>query len=140
MAKNKTVETKNSVSGFLKKISDEKKRKDCLAIVDLIYAETGLEAKIWGTNIVGFGSYSYKYDSGREGDAPLAGFASRAKDIALYLSANFNKREELLLKLGKHKTGKGCVYIQKLEDIDTGILKKMFKNSIEHKKKLCEVK
>ena len=135
MAKNKTVETKNSVPAFLKKIADGKKRKDCTAIVDLIAEHTGLAAKMWGPGIVGFGSYHYKYDSGREGDAPLTGLAPRANAITLYLGANFERRDELLSKFGKHKTSKGCVYIQKLEDIDTGILIKMVKASINHTRK-----
>ena len=94
---------------------------------------------MWGTAIVGFGSYHYKYESGREGDAPLTGIASRANSITLYLGSEFDKREELLSKFGKHKAGKGCIHIQKLEDIDTSILIKMVKNSIEYRKKqnLC---
>ena len=135
MAKNKTVETKNSVAGFLKKITDEKKRKDCSAIIDLITEQTGIEPKMWGTGIVGFGSYHYKYESGHEGSAPLAGIASRANAIALYLS-NFDKREEMLSKFGKHKTGGGCIYIQKLEDINTSVLTIMVKSSIQRRKKL----
>ena len=135
MAKNKTMETQNSVSGFLTKITDEKKRKDCSTIIDKITEHTGLEPKMWGTSIVGFGIYHYKYDSGREGDAPLAGIASRSNAITLYLTADFDNREELLSKLGKHKTGKGCIYIQKLEDIDISVLTKMVKNSIEQRKK-----
>ena len=135
MAKNKTTETQNSVAAFLKTITDEKKRKDFSAIIDLVTKHTGLEPKMWGTSIVGFGSYHYIYESGREGDAPLTGIASRTNAIALYLTANFDKREELLSKFGKHKTVKGCIYIQKLEDIDTSILTKMVKNSIENKKK-----
>ena len=136
MAKNKTIETQNSVADFLAKITDERKRKDCSTIIDLIAKHAGLEPKMWGTSIVGFGIYHYKYESGREGSAPLAGIASRTNAITLYLSANFNQREELLSKFGKHKTGKGCIYIGKLEDIDTSILTKMVKRSIEHKKKL----
>jgi Domain of unknown function (DU1801) len=124
MAKNKTAETQNSVSDFLKAIADEKRRKDCTAIVDLISRHTGLKPKMWGTAIIGFGSYHYKYESGHEGDAPLVGMASRANAIVLYL-CDFDKREELLSKFGKHKTGKGCIYVQKLEDIDTNILTKM---------------
>jgi len=135
MAKNKTMETQNSVSGFLTKITDEKKRKDCSTIIDKITEHTGLEPKMWGTSIVGFGIYHYKYDSGREGDAPLAGIASRSNAITLYLTADFDNREELLSKLGIHKTGKGCIYIQKLEDIDISVLTKMVKNSIEQRKK-----
>lgn len=135
MAKNKTVETQNSVASFLKTITDEKKCKDFSAIIDLISKLTGLEPKMWGTSIVGFGSYHYKYESGREGDAPLMGIAPRANAITLYLGTEFDKREELLSKFGKHKIGGGCVHIQKLEDIDTVVLTKMVKNSIAHIKK-----
>ena len=134
MAKNKTVETQNSVSGFLKKITDEKRRKDCSSIVDLITKNTGLEPKMWGTAIIGFGSYHYKYESGREGDAPLVGLASRANAIVLYL-CDFDKRDEMLSKFGKHKTGKGCVYIQKLEDIHTDVLIKMVNICIQQRQK-----
>lgn len=135
MAINKTVETKASVPAFLKTIKDEKKRKDCTAIIDLISKQTGLAPKMWGSAIVGFGSYHYKYESGREGDAPLTGIAARASSITLYLGTSFEKRDELLAKFGKHKASGGCVHIQKLEDIDTGILMKMVKNSIAHSKK-----
>ena len=135
MAKNKTTETTSSVPVFLKTIKDGKKRKDISVIIELITKHTGLEAKMWGTSIVGFGSYHYKYESGREGDAPLTGIAARANAIVLYLVSVFDKREELLAKFGKHKTDKGCIYIQKLEDIDTGILIKMVKNSIAYRKK-----
>lgn len=136
MAKaNKTIETKNSVAGFLKTIKDEQKRKDCSAIIELITKNTGLEPKMWGSSIVGFGSYHYKYESGREGDAPLTGLAARSNGITIYLVSVFEKREELLAKFGKHKTDKGCVQIRKLEDIDTGILIKMVKNTIAYNKK-----
>ena len=135
MAKNKTIETQSSVAGFLAKIPDAKRSKDCSTIIELITKHTGLEPKMWGTSIVGFGSYHYKYDSGREGDAPLAGLASRANAITLYLGSTFDKREELLAKFGKHKTGKGCIYVQKLEDIDTDVLVKMVKNSVSQRKK-----
>jgi hypothetical protein len=135
MAKaNKTVETKASVAGFLKTIKDEKKRKDCSVIIDIISKATGFEPKMWGTAIVGFGSYHYKYESGREGDAPLAGIAARASSITFYLGAEFTKRDELLAKFGKHKLSGGCIHIQKLEDIDTGILVKMVKNSVAYRK------
>ncbi len=135
MAKNKTIETKDSVADFLKKITDAKRRTDFTTIIELITKNTGLEPKMWGTAIVGFGTYHYKYESGREGDAALAGLASRANAITLYLGSSFDKREELLAKLGKHKIGGGCIHIQKLEDIDTGILIKMVKNSIAQRKK-----
>jgi len=135
MAKNKTTETRASVPGFLKTIKDDKKRKDISAIIELVTKHTGLEPKMWGASIVGFGSYHYKYESGREGDAPLTGIAARANAIVLYLVSVFDKREELLAKFGKYKTDKGCIYIQKLEDIDTAILIKMVKNSIAYRKK-----
>jgi hypothetical protein len=134
MAKNKTTETQASVARFLTTIKDTQRREDCLAIIDLIKAHTGQEPKMWGTSIVGFGSYHYKYDSGREGDAPLVGLASRANAITLYLGATFEKRDELLAKFGKHKTGKGCIYIQKLADIDTAVLASMVKNSIKNRR------
>lgn len=135
MAKNKTIETKESVKDFITKISDVKKRKDFSAITDLIKKHTGLEPKMWGTAIVGFGSYHYKYESGREGDSPLAGISPRAGSIALYLGCEPGKRDELLSKFGKYKLSGSCIHIQKLEDIDTAVLIKMVKNSIEHYKK-----
>ena len=135
MAKNKTTETDQSVAAFVSTIGEEKKRRDFAAVIDLITTATGLPAKMWGTAIVGFGSYDYTYESGREGSAPLVGIAARANAITFYLSANFDNREELLSKLGKHKTGKGCIYIQRLEDIDTSILIRMVKNSLDYRKK-----
>lgn len=135
MAQNKTTENNASVTAFINNIKDEKRRKDFSAIVSLIAAHTGIEPKMWGTAIVGFGSYHYIYESGREGDAPAAGLASRSNAIVLYFAAD-EAREALLEKFGKHKTGKGCIYIQKLEDVDTGILVKMAKNSIRYHKKL----
>jgi hypothetical protein len=133
-AQNKTVETKNSVPAFLKTVKDEKKRKDCLAIADLIAKHTGMEAKMWGPAIVGFGSYHYKYESGREGDAPLVAFSPRANAITIYLT-HIKEREDLLKKLGKYKLSGGCLHVQKLEDIDTGILTKLLDISIKHLKK-----
>ena len=132
MSKNKTVETMDSVQSYLMSIKDEKRQRDFSAILELVSKNTGIEPKMWGTSIVGFGSYHYIYDSGREGDAPLAGLSSRANAISLYLSSEFENRNELLSKFGKYKTAKACIYIQKLEDIDTGILIKMVKNSITH--------
>jgi hypothetical protein len=132
MAKNKTTETENSVTDYIAAIADEKRRNDCAAIIDLVTKQTGIKAKMWGPGIVGFGNYHYKYESGHEGDAPRAGLASRSNAITLYLGNAFDNREELLAKFGKHKTGKSCVYIQKLEDISTDVLSTMFKNAIAH--------
>ena len=129
MAKNKTIENKDSVPGYVTTIADEKKRKDFSEIITLVKKQTGFEPKMWGTAIVGFGSYHYKYESGREGDAPLVGFSPRKNEFALYIP-NFEKKEELLKEFGKHKTAKACVYIKKVEDINIEVLKKMVTNSI----------
>ena len=134
MPKNKTTETDDSIQEYLNNITNENRRKDCSEITELIFKLTGLKPKMWGTGIVGFGSYHYKYDSGHEGDAPLAGFAARAKAIALYLALTAEQREELLKVFGKHKTGKGCIYIQQLQDIDLAILSKMITHSIVNNK------
>ncbi len=136
MAKTKTIETEISVKEYLATISNDRKRGDCSLIVELISKHTGFEPKMWGTSIVGFGAYNYRYETGREGSAPLFGLAARANNIALYLSANFDNRETLLSKFGKYKSDKGCVNIQKIEDIDTSILIEMVKNSMTHKKQL----
>lgn len=135
MVKNKTIETKESVKDFIAKITDIQKRKDFSALTVLIKKHTGLEPKMWGTAIVGYGSYHYKYESGREGDAPLTGISPRSNSIALYLGCEPENREEFLSKLGKHKLSGSCVHIQKLEDIDTGVLIKMVKNTIKNRKK-----
>ncbi|WP_316827360.1 DUF1801 domain-containing protein [Pedobacter miscanthi] len=130
MAQNKTTENNLSVTDFLNTVTDETKRKDCFNLTDIIAETTGFKAKMWGTAIVGFGSYHYKYESGREGDAPLVGFSPRKDAIALYLSSQFNNREELLAKLGKHKTAKACVYVKKMSDIDVEVLKEMVTSSV----------
>lgn len=133
MAAHKTIETNASVAAFIKTIPDEKKRKDFSEIISLFKKQSGHPPKMWGNAIVGFGSYHYKYESGREGDAPLIALSPRAKSITLYMGSDFYQREELLLKFGKHKLSGGCIHIQKLEDIDKSILLKMIKNSIEHR-------
>ena len=136
MAKNKTTETNISVTDFINAVKDETKRKDSFNLVALIKKQTGLEPKMLGPSIVGFGSYHYKYESGHEGDNPLIGFSPRAAAITLYLSGHFEKREELLEKLGKHKTDKACIYVKKLEDINIETLQKMITNHIKHIQKL----
>lgn len=136
MPKNKTVETENSVTAFLSTISDTKRREDCSLIIDLIRKLSGFEPKMWGTSIVGFGIYNYKYESGHEGNAPLAGLASRKSAITVYLASTFEEKETLLSQLGKHKTSKACLYIQKLEDINIAILGQLIQKSIIHIKEL----
>lgn len=134
MAKNKTTETEGNVEAYLLGIADEKKRADTRTIVSYMEKETGLSAKMWGTAIVGFGSYDYTYESGHSGSAPIIGLAARANAITLYLGSSFDDREALLSKFGKHKTGKGCIYVKQIEDIDTNILKQMIKNAFKAKK------
>ncbi len=132
MAKNKTIENDNSVASYLNAIEEEDKRKDTAAIVSLIQKETGLEPKMWGTGMVGFGSYQYKYESGREGDAPLAGLSARANAITLYIGT-FEQKETLLKQLGKYKEGKGCLYIKRMADIDTEVLAKIVSLAVRHR-------
>jgi len=134
-AKNKTVETEASVEDFVNSIKEEKRRKDFAAIMELFAKQTKLQPKMWGTAIVGFGSYHYKYESGREGDAPLTGIASRVNSIVLYLGTEFDNSKELFAALGKHKLSGGCVHVKQLEDIDTSVLAKMVKNSVAYTKK-----
>lgn len=132
---NKTQETSASVKAYVAAIKDAQRKADMSQLVDLLSKELKLEPKMWGTAIIGFGSYHYKYESGREGDAPLMGISSRADSIALYLSSNFAEREELLAKFGKYKAGKGCVNIKALKDVDLKVLAKMAKLSADHAKK-----
>ena len=127
---NKTTENKNSVTDFIKSVPDEQRKKDAFALIEIIKKQSGFEAKMWGSAIIGFGSYHYKYESGREGDAPLVGFSPRKNEFALYIP-NFEQKEELLKEFGKHKTAKACVYIKKVEDINIEVLKKMVTHSIK---------
>lgn len=136
MAKNKTTETEYSVIDFINTIEDDIKRADAYELVKLMQKTTGFQAKMWGPSIIGFGSYHYKYTSGNEGDAPLAGFSPRKTATSLYLYLPSEKKEELLLKFGKYKAGKGCVYIKKLSDINIEILKEMIISSVKQIQKL----
>src|ERR1043166_2007161 len=121
MAKNKTTETSVNVREFVNSFADtEQKRKDSFELIKLMQELTGFKPKMWGPTIIGFGSYHYVYESGHEGDAPLVGFSPRKTEFALYI-ANFDGKEELLKKFGKHKTAKACVYIKKLEDINVDV-------------------
>jgi len=129
MAENKTKETSASVEKFLHGI-DESKRGDCIALVSIMRQATGLAPKMWGSAIVGFGTHHYKYESGREGDICIVGFSPRKKNITLYVVGGFVRHDALLKKLGKHKTGKGCLYIDSIDVIDTGVLKKLIKTAV----------
>ena len=132
MKQNKTMETSNNVKAFIDNVSDQTKRNDSFHIVEIFKKVTGFEPKMWGASIIGFGNYHYKYESGHEGNAPLTGFSPRKDSIVLYLGVEFKIKDQLLKKFGKHKAGKGCVYIKKLEDIDTIILEKLISASVEN--------
>ncbi|RFU60437.1 DUF1801 domain-containing protein [Peribacillus glennii] len=126
----KTKETDNSVIEFIENVDSPKKREDAFRLLDIFTETTGYQAKMWGPSIIGFGSYHYKYQSGHEGDAPLVGFSPRKAKISLYFAPDESKREELLKNFGKHSTGKACVYINKVADIDVDVLKELIKQSI----------
>jgi hypothetical protein len=131
MAEPKTAANDADVETFLNEIADEKRRQDCFAVLELMKNITGAEPKMWGTSIVGFGSYQYKYASGREGDWFLAGFSPRKQNLTLYIMSGFSRYDELLAKLGKHKTGKSCLHINKLEDVNLDVLEEMIRKSVD---------
>jgi uncharacterized protein DUF1801 len=131
MAEAKTKRNKSSVDGFLKKISDANRRQDCLTVLQIMQQATRAEPKMWGASIVGFGSYQYKYASGREGEWPLVGFAPRKGDLTLYIMPGLDRYGQLLSRLGKHKTGKACLYIKRLSDVDLKVLKEIVTASVE---------
>jgi hypothetical protein len=126
----KTKETDNSVIEFIEAVDSPKKREDAYKLLDIFSETTGYEAKMWGPSIIGFGSYHYKYPTGHEGDAPLVGFSPRKAKISLYFATGDSKRGELLKEFGKHTTGKACVYINKVADIDENVLKALINQSV----------
>jgi hypothetical protein len=131
----KTRQTDASVESFLNTIKEEQKRNDSFEILEMMKKATGEEPKMWGSGIIGFGNLTYKSPAtGREVDWFNIGFAPRKANISIYLTVNVNEHEELLKKLGKHKTGVGCLYINKLQDVDVKVLKKMMDNSAKRKK------
>ncbi len=135
MAELKTKRTNASVDQFLKKITDEEKRKDCYQILELMKWVTGEEPKMWGPSIIGFGTYHYKYASGREGDWFLTGFSPRKQNLSIYVMGILKEATPLLKKLGKHKIGGGCLYINKLEDVDLSVLKELVTKAVSTLKK-----
>ncbi len=130
MAELKTKETAESVSAFLKKIADKTRREDCLAVVDIMRDVTKEEPKMWGSSIVGFGRYHYKYESGREGEWMITGFSPRKGDLTLYIMPGFEPFPDLMKRLGKYKTGKSCLYIKKLADVDVDVLRELVTVSV----------
>ena len=141
MAKNAEVKTKvneASVEGFINSVTDEQARNDCLEVLKMMKQVTKEEPKMWGTSIVGFGSYHYKGASGREGDWFLTGFSPRKQNFTLYLTHGFDVHKDLLKKLGKYKTGMGCLYVKKLDDVDKKVLKELVTESVKRMKALSK--
>jgi len=128
----KTRPNDRSVEEFLGVIEDEAKRQDCHRIVEIMQEVTGEPPRMWGDSIVGFGSYHFKYASGREGDWFLAGFSPRKQNLTLYIMTGFDGEETLLGRLGKYTTGKACLYIKKLADVDQAVLKELVTRSVRH--------
>ena len=133
MAENKTKETNASVAAFLDTIADTTRRNECLTILELMKSITGQEPKMWGSSMIGFGTYHYRYESGREGEYFLTGFSPRKQNLTLYLMTGFEALGPYLEKLGKHKTGKSCLYIDTLADVDMGVLRQMIERSVSMK-------
>jgi hypothetical protein len=130
MAENKTKPTMVNIQTFLATIPDASKRADALALIDLMQSATGEKPVMWGPSIIGFGSYHYRYESGREGDSPIVGFSPRRSALVLYIVTGFREAEPLLAKLGKHTTGKSCLYVKRLVDVDLGILRQLVNQSV----------
>jgi len=131
MAENKTKPTGESVTDFINSVESEQKKKDAFELLALFKELTNEKAVLWGPSLIGFGSYHYKYESGREGDFFVAGFSPRKTALTIYIMSGFSKHDRLMTKLGKHKTGKSCLYINKLDDIDREVLKELVLESIK---------
>ena len=136
MAELKTKKTNASVTAYLNAIGDKQKRADCKAIAKMIRDATGKRARMWGGSIVGYGSYDYKYASGHEGNWPICGFSPRAQNITIYIMPGFSKFEKLMKKLGKYKTGKSCLYIKKLDDVDRRVLGDLITGSVKEMRRM----
>ncbi len=130
MTENKTKATDASVGDYIASRAQAQQGNDCHALMALLEQLTRQSAKMWGPSIVGYGSYSYTYDSGRSGEAPLTGFAIRGRDLVLYLSVDSEEQQALLARLGKHKMGKSCLYFKQLADLDSSVLEQLIAGSI----------
>ena len=132
MAENKTQKTGASVDDFLASVANKQRREDGLTLLDMMKGITGLEPEMWGPSIIGFGEYHYRYESGREGDMPLVGFSPRSKSLSLYVMPGFGEFDDLLSRLGKHRIGVSCLYINKLADVDADVLRELVIRSYEY--------
>lgn len=140
MAENKTKPTRASVTAFINGIEDKQKRRDASKVAAMMRTATGARAKMWGANIVGFGEYHYKYASGREGDFLITGFAPRKQALTVYIISGFKHFESLMSKLGKYKTGKSCLYIKRLSDVDEKVLERLIVRSVKYMRTNYETK
>ena len=136
MAANKTQPTNTSVTGFINSTTEGTKREDSMTLLEMMQTITGEEPVLWGPSLIGFGKVHYKYKSGREGDWFLTGFSPRKQNLSVYVMPGFKRYEELMQKLGKYKTGKSCLYIKTLSDIDIKVLHELITLSAEHTKTL----
>lgn len=134
MATRKTQPNDQDVKTFLNQIENEQKKTDALRLLELFKEVTNMDPVMWRSNIIGFGHYHYKYDSGREGDWFLTGFSPRKKNFSLYIMSGFDHFNELITQMGKFSTGKSCLYIQKLDDIDQSVLSELIKKSVAYMK------
>ncbi|MCY3799396.1 MAG: DUF1801 domain-containing protein [Chloroflexi bacterium] len=132
MAENKTQRNDGDVMAYLESVSNQRRREDSLVVKEMMEEVTGEPAEMWGTSIVGFGSYHYRYASGREGDFMLTGFAPRKQALTLYIMGGHERYDELMAKLGKHRTGSSCVYINKLADVDLAVLRELIAESVDY--------
>lgn len=132
MAENKTQRNDGDVMAYLESVSNKRRREDSLVVKEMMEEVTGEPAEMWGTSIVGFGSYHYRYASGREGDFMLTGFAPRKQALTLYIMGGHERYDELMAKLGKHRTGSSCVYISKLADVDLDVLRELIAESVDY--------
>ncbi len=132
---NKTVETDASVAAYIDSIKDTKRADQCRVIDELMHSVTRRPAKMWGSSIVGYGKYHYRYESGREGEFMLTGWSSRAKNLTLYIMGGFEGYEETLDALGPHKVGKSCLYVTDIEKIDLKVLRKLVRSSVAYMRK-----
>lgn len=128
----KTKQTDADVEAFLRAVPNDRKRGDSFALLEIMKDVTGLEPKLWGTSIVGFGSYHYKYATGREGDMPMIGFSPRKQNLTIYIMDGFSRYEEQRARLGKHKVSVSCLYINKLDDVDRDVLREIVQASYDH--------
>ena len=129
MSQNKTHATEASVNAFLESVESEEKKRDAYALLEMMNRITKEKAVLWGSSLVGFGTYHYKYESGREGDFFMVGFSPRKVALTVYIMPGFERYHELMSKLGKYKTGKSCLYIKRLSDVDTDVLKELIETS-----------